>query len=299
MPLRSCTCLSGRSGAACPGPQAQQPWRYWAEPAHALGAPHHGRSRASVTTPAAALDTADTNSTLEDDLLLDVLLPGESQRRSAPSPAAAPPVLSSKPMMPLPRPTRAAARPVEPTATTTNTTSTSSANPSQRQQQPSLALPPSRPTSVPLPSPDTISPKPQRKVAKPVSPASKFPTFSDSDEVISSAYDGLAVSVTGRDPPAPMLSYNELAREPRRVSPLLLRNAAAAFRLQRPTPVQQHVIPAIMDGEGRRRVGARGRGTAVRVSRKKLCLGARAGTPSRGLCTGGHVGGPGCARRKW
>ncbi len=213
-----------------------------------------------MTTAAAVIDTANANSTLEDDLLLDVLLPGESQRRSAPSPAAAPPVLSTKPMVPLARPTRPAAPLAKPTTTTTGTSS--KANPSQPH---SLAQPPSRPlASVPLPSPDTISPKPQRKVAKPVTPASKFPTFSDCDEVISSAFDGLAVSVSGRDPPAPMISYNELAREPRRVSPLLLRNAAAAFRLQRPTPVQQHVIPAIMDGEGRRRGGARGRGAGAR-----------------------------------
>ncbi|KAG2436643.1 hypothetical protein HXX76_006171 [Chlamydomonas incerta] len=76
------------------------------------------------------------------------------------------------------------------------------------------------------------------------------PVFSDVDAQVSAAYDGLQVTVTGRDSPAPLASYNELAGPKARykVAPLLLRNAAAAYRLARPTPVQAHVLPAVMEG---------------------------------------------------
>lgn len=78
---------------------------------------------------------------------------------------------------------------------------------------------------------------------------SAWPVFSDDDPWVSAAYDSLPVTVTGREPPVPLRSYNELTRGPRRMPKLLLRNAAAGFHLSRPTPIQRHVIPAVMDGE--------------------------------------------------
>ncbi|GIL83906.1 hypothetical protein Vretimale_10909 [Volvox reticuliferus] len=87
--------------------------------------------------------------------------------------------------------------------------------------------------------------------------------FSDNDPCVEAAYDGLSVTVIGRAPPAPLLSYNELARAPRRMPKLLLRNAAAAFRLNRPTPIQSHVIPAMMDGRDILAVSCTGSGKTL------------------------------------
>ncbi|GIL56420.1 hypothetical protein Vafri_11775 [Volvox africanus] len=87
--------------------------------------------------------------------------------------------------------------------------------------------------------------------------------FSDSDPCVEAAYDGLSVTVTGRAPPTPLRSYNELTRAPRKMPNLLLSNAAAAFRLNRPTPIQSHVIPAMMDGRDVLAVSCTGSGKTL------------------------------------
>ncbi|GLI60076.1 hypothetical protein VaNZ11_002107 [Volvox africanus] len=89
------------------------------------------------------------------------------------------------------------------------------------------------------------------------------PLFSDSDPCVEAAYDGLSVTMTGRAPPAPLLSYNELTRAPRKMPNLLLSNAAAAFRLNRPTPIQSYVIPAMMDGRDVLAVSCTGSGKTL------------------------------------
>ncbi|GLC38998.1 hypothetical protein PLESTB_001772900 [Pleodorina starrii] len=100
----------------------------------------------------------------------------------------------------------------------------------------------------------------QRRVPSGDAPAA---LFSDDDPRVAAAYDNLPVTVTGRAPPAPLLSYNELTRRPLKMPPLLLRNAVAAFQLGRPTPIQGHVIPAVMQGRDVLAVSCTGSGKTL------------------------------------
>ncbi|KXZ44651.1 hypothetical protein GPECTOR_64g145 [Gonium pectorale] len=97
--------------------------------------------------------------------------------------------------------------------------------------------------------------KPLVRPSRPVpAPRRAAPVFNDNDPRVAAAYGDMPISIGGREPPPPLASFNELvgrqggAAARWGVNKLLMCNVAGAYRLGRPTPVQSHVIPAIMEG---------------------------------------------------